>query len=516
MPENRYIPLTSTVPGAVPTASGLYQGELALNVTDGRLYTRSGSQIIVLNPPSSGSSTFPYTGSAGIQGTLTVDGNLTANLLYGTLNGTASWAISSSTTSHVDYADIENVPALLSSSAQVDYTQIQNKPTTISTASYVDYANVVNRPTLVSSSEQINTGSFSGSFDGNLIGTSSWANNAITASYVRNTDLLNGFDSTVFATTGSNIFLGNQVITGSVSILNNLTVFGSTSVQYVTSSQVVISSNKIILNDDDTLRFAGISIYDSGSVSPSTASIYWDSLNHKFLYENLSTAPYKSAWFIAGPKNTGTLGQESGLVAGRVPVATDDDHIDTDPASSSIYIDFTTKKTFIEAGLYVTGSVTASAYTGSFIGSFIGIHSGSTFGTASWAVNSVSSSVAVTASYVSSAASDWSTLSGKPAGLVSSSAQTIAHISGQIISPAGISSSNNIIPTADNTYDLGSPSYRWANLYTGDLNLSNEGSLGNDIDGTTGNWTIQEGNDYLYIINNKNGKKFKIMLEEIE
>jgi hypothetical protein len=38
---------------------------------------------------------------------------------------------------------------------------------------------------------------------------------------------------------------------------------------------------------------------------------------------------------------------------------------------------------------------------------------------------------------------------------------------------------------------------------------------GNDIDGTNGNWTIQEGAEQLYIINNNNGKKFKIDLTEI-
>jgi hypothetical protein len=38
---------------------------------------------------------------------------------------------------------------------------------------------------------------------------------------------------------------------------------------------------------------------------------------------------------------------------------------------------------------------------------------------------------------------------------------------------------------------------------------------GNDIDGTNGDWTIQEGEENLYIINNRNGKKYKIKLEEI-
>ena len=76
--------------------------------------------------------------------------------------------------------------------------------------------------------------------------------------------------------------------------------------------------------------------------------------------------------------------------------------------------------------------------------------------------------------------------------------------------------SGHFVPGADNTYNLGSTSYAWANIYTNDLHLSNEGKPeGNDIDGTTGNWTIQEGEEHLYIINNKNGKRFKIKLEEV-
>jgi hypothetical protein len=83
-------------------------------------------------------------------------------------------------------------------------------------------------------------------------------------------------------------------------------------------------------------------------------------------------------------------------------------------------------------------------------------------------------------------------------------------------SDGNVRSHTNLLPSANNSYNLGSASLRWANLYTNDLHLSNEGKEGgNEIDGTTGNWTIQEGNENLYIINNKNGKKFKIDLTEI-
>ena len=74
----------------------------------------------------------------------------------------------------------------------------------------------------------------------------------------------------------------------------------------------------------------------------------------------------------------------------------------------------------------------------------------------------------------------------------------------------------SIIPSTTDTYDLGSTSFVWRNIYTGDLHLSNEAKeQGNSIDGTKGNWTIQEGADDLFIVNNKSGKKYKFKLEEI-
>ena len=74
---------------------------------------------------------------------------------------------------------------------------------------------------------------------------------------------------------------------------------------------------------------------------------------------------------------------------------------------------------------------------------------------------------------------------------------------------------NSVIPYANNTIDLGSSSVRWRNIYTNDLNLSNEGGA-NDVDGTWGNFTIQEGEDDLFLINKRNGKKYKFNLTEVQ
>ena len=78
-------------------------------------------------------------------------------------------------------------------------------------------------------------------------------------------------------------------------------------------------------------------------------------------------------------------------------------------------------------------------------------------------------------------------------------------------------SSGNITPSANDTYDLGSQSAVWQNLYTGDLHLSNQAkNQGNIVDGTKGNWTLQEGQNDIFLINNISGEKFKINLSKIE
>lgn len=101
--------------------------------------------------------------------------------------------------------------------------------------------------------------------------------------------------------------------------------------------------------------------------------------------------------------------------------------------------------------------------------------------------------------------------------------------------------STDLIPDSNAVYDLGTAENKWRDLYlssatiylgdatikstentilvenlkTGDLTLSNEQTLGNSIDGTTGNWTLQEGENDLFLINNKNGKIYKFNLVEI-
>lgn len=63
----------------------------------------------------------------------------------------------------------------------------------------------------------------------------------------------------------------------------------------------------------------------------------------------------------------------------------------------------------------------------------------------------------------------------------------------------------NVLPLNTNTVDLGSAAQRWRNIYTQDLHLSNG----------IGDWTVVEGEENLYIVNNKSGKSFKFALIEV-
>jgi hypothetical protein len=74
----------------------------------------------------------------------------------------------------------------------------------------------------------------------------------------------------------------------------------------------------------------------------------------------------------------------------------------------------------------------------------------------------------------------------------------------------------SLIPSTNDAFDLGATSFVWRDIYTGDLNLTNKGKdAGNEVDGSKGSWTIQEGSDDLFLINRNSGKKYKFKLEEI-
>ena len=74
---------------------------------------------------------------------------------------------------------------------------------------------------------------------------------------------------------------------------------------------------------------------------------------------------------------------------------------------------------------------------------------------------------------------------------------------------------HNILPELNNNYNLGSNTQRFANIFSADLQLSNVHANPNSVDGTKGDWTLQEGEHDIFMINNITGKKYKINLTEV-
>lgn len=88
-------------------------------------------------------------------------------------------------------------------------------------------------------------------------------------------------------------------------------------------------------------------------------------------------------------------------------------------------------------------------------------------------------------------------------------------VSGTFTTSSTSTFGGTVLPSADDTHDLGSSSKQWRDIYTGDINLNNTKTRDNEVDGTRGSWTIQEGADDLFLLNRLNGKKYKFKLEEM-
>jgi len=167
-------------------------------------------------------------------------------------------------------------------------------------------------------------------------------------------------------------------------------------------------------------------------------------------------------------------------------------------AVSGSFINNTASSSFVSAAAVSGSFVTASAFDGN-----MGDISGSAASTGSFGQLEVAGDVAIegaTANTLLDIDSD------SVSHIVHVAGNGATQLSGSLKVTGSIGTSGNVTPSADNSIDLGAASYRWANVYTGDLHLANE----------RGDWTVVEEEDYLTIKNNKTGKRFKLLMEEIE
>jgi hypothetical protein len=157
-----------------------------------------------------------------------------------------------------------------------------------------------------------------------------------------------------YATTGSNSFYGTQVFSGSVFIANNLIVQGSSSIQYISASSVSIGTNIVQLNTaNPSVRFAGLTMIDSGSVGGSGSFLY-DSLQDEFIFVHRGNGTnITSSHFVLGPETFDNLGNETYLTCNILTKGTGKEHL----VDSCIFDNGTT--TCIKNNLVGTGTICA-------------------------------------------------------------------------------------------------------------------------------------------------------------
>ncbi len=154
-----------------------------------------------------------------------------------------------------------------------------------------------------------------------------------------------------FATTGSNAFTGTQTITGSLYISSDLVVQGSSSLQNITASAVNIGANIVNLNTaNPAIRFAGLNIFDSGSIGGSGSFLY-DAVQDEFIFVHRGDGTnITSSVVMMGPQTYNNIGSEIYPTANLILKGTGIEHV----GDSCIFDDGTT--TCIKNNLISTGT----------------------------------------------------------------------------------------------------------------------------------------------------------------
>jgi hypothetical protein len=294
---------------------------------------------------------------------------------------------------------------------------------TAAVASNTASINVILPAGTVSSSQQINTGSFSGSFTGNLIGTSSWASNVIsasfastssravtssfttTASYAVSASSVDQFDGFInfpagLDVTGSLVVTGSTIVTGSISATNGFTgsLLGtssfSTTASFATNADLLDGLNSTVFATTGSNVFLGNQRITGSLILSSSAAVELQIIGDTELTGSLRLTSGGITGSLLGTSSWARNSISSSFVtsASYAVSASTVDQFDG-------FVDFPN-------GLDITGSLTVTGsviVTGS-ISATRGI-TGSLFGTSSWASNAISASAATSITFTPPTAS---------------------------------------------------------------------------------------------------------------
>jgi len=241
--------------------------------------TLSGSYVITGSLTISSSATFTNIGPAIFSGTVNANNNLSGTTAqFTTITATS---ITGSTVSGTTGLFTNLTSSVVSASA-IYATTYLNLSSSINTGSLLLTASVANSTLTFTKGD----GSTFPLTINNVV-------NATSSSYASNADLFDNRDSTTFAGTGSNTFVGNQIISGNVDITGIVTA-NELHITYTTSSVIYTSgSTKFGDSLDDTHQFTGSVLAGIVSGTNATFNTFTGSLFGTASYAtNAQTASY--------------------------------------------------------------------------------------------------------------------------------------------------------------------------------------------------------------------------------
>jgi hypothetical protein len=301
---------------------------------------------------------------------------------------------------------------------------------------------------------------------------------------------------------------GSSTSTGSFGYLEGdgggitgLTSAAISSVAGMTNNNVITATGAAAVTGESNLTF-------DGSVLTVTGTIAGSALKDE---DNMAS---DSATHLASQQSIKAY-VDSSVTAQDLDATTDSGTIDIDLDSEALTVAGGTGIDTSATGTTITITGTNSAPTAKGVV----IVAGGTNATVGY--SSGIATVNVADAFIKNNASDTSTGTITAAGFVAtegniSGSSNSTGSFGHLYTAGGGVTAGTILPSADNAYDLGSASYRFANLYVGDLMMSNKSRGGNEVDGTYGDYTIQEGEEDLYLLNHRNGKTYRFKLEEVD
>ena len=168
-----------------------------------------------------------------------------------------------------------------------------------------------------------------------------------------------------YAITGSNTFIGNQIISGALYVTSDVIVRGSASIQNITSSQLNIADNIITVNTiQPTVRFGGFAVIDSGSSPQRSGSLLFDSQENQWIYVHQSTPVVTSSLLIMAAETYNNVGNEIHPTTNRLMKSVNDEHIGDSNISDNGTTVSINSNTEVTGSLKVTTSISASTFTG--------------------------------------------------------------------------------------------------------------------------------------------------------